>query len=75
MATNLESKLFAIADELRNNIIEIWSKFPTELCEKIISEFDEKIAICKKENGHLINKITLKKYKKKKNQIHHSMTG
>ena len=34
-------------DDLRNNILDIWTKFPKELCAKIISEFDEKIKICK----------------------------
>ena len=28
---------------MRNNILDIWSKFPNELCSKIISEFDENI--------------------------------
>ena len=36
-------------DELRNNVLDIWAKFPQELCEKITNEFDEKIRICQKE--------------------------
>ena len=59
-------KKCTLLNELRNTIIDIWNKFPNELCEKIISEFDEKIEICKKENGHIINKITLRKYQKQK---------
>ena len=62
----LSKKKNTTLDELRSNIIDIWCKFPNELCEKIISEFDEKIEICKKENGHIINKITLRKYQKQK---------
>ena len=50
-------------DELRNNVLDIWAKFPDELCSKIVSEFEEKIIICQKENGNIINKKMLKKYR------------
>ena len=43
-------------EELRNNILDIWTKFPKELCSKIIDEFDEKIKICQKEGGIILNK-------------------
>ena len=43
-------------DDLRNNIIEISSKFPDDLCAKIIGETDEKIRLCRKENGKILNK-------------------
>ena len=52
-------------EELRNNILDIWTKFPKELCSKIISEFDQKIKICKDEGGIILNKALLKKYIKK----------
>ena len=65
----LSKKKISTLDELRNNVIDIWSKFPDELCEKIISEFDEKIQICKKENGNLINKKMLKKFRGNENKI------
>ena len=49
-------------EELRNNILDIWTKFPKELCSKIIAEFDEKIKICQKEGGIILNKSLIKKY-------------
>ena len=42
--------------------MDIWIKFPKELCPKIISEFDEKIKICQKEGGIILNKALFKKY-------------
>ena len=61
---------------MRNNIIDIWSRFPKELCEKIIGEFDEKVIICQKEGGKILNKALVKKYlknkdKEKKNNPHY----
>ena len=50
-------------DELRNNVIDIWARFPQELCENIIGEFDEKIRICQKEEGKILNKALVKQYK------------
>ena len=35
--------------ELRNNIIDIWSKFPNELCKKSIGEFEKKLLYVKKQ--------------------------
>ena len=55
-------------DELRNNLLDIRCKFPPELCEKIISEFDYKIKICKEEEGRILNKTILNKYSNKKNK-------
>ena len=52
-------KCFSL-DELRNNLIGIWNRFPNELWEKIVAEFDEKINIYKKEEGSFIKKILLK---------------
>lgn len=51
-------------EDLRNNILDIWTKFPKELCSKIVSEFDEKIIICQKEGGKILNKAMIKKYRK-----------
>ena len=47
-------------DELRNNIIDIWSKFPNELCKKIIGEFEKKINLYKEGGGKILSKIKLK---------------
>jgi len=47
-------------DELRNNIIDIWPRFPKELCEKIIGEFDEKVIICQKKVEKKMNKALVK---------------
>ena len=41
----LSKKNNSCLDDLRNNILDILSKFPNELCEKIIGEFDEKIKL------------------------------
>ena len=49
--------------------MDIWAKFPQELCEKITNEFDEKIRICQKEEGKILNKALIKKYKKKEEKI------
>ena len=43
-------------EDLRNNIIDIWARFPNELCEKIINEFDTKIRLCQKENGNILSR-------------------
>ena len=48
-------------NELKENVIDIWHRFPTELCEKIISEFDTKIKICLEEKGKILNKAMIKK--------------
>ena len=57
-------------DELRCNLIDIWSKFPNELCEKIVNEFDDKIRICQKEEGKILNKILLNKYSNLKKKLY-----
>ena len=43
-------------DELRENILDIWIKFPTSLCEKLCKQFDEKIKLIKEYNGARINR-------------------
>ena len=30
-------------DELRENILDVWIKFPTSLCEKLCKKLDEKL--------------------------------
>ena len=50
---------------MRNNILDIWSKFPNELCSKIISAFDEKILLCKKNDGQILSKYSKKTTKEK----------
>ena len=42
----LSKKKNSNLEDLRNNIMDIWSKFPNELCSKIIREFAEKILLC-----------------------------
>ena len=36
----LSKKKNSNLEDLRNNILDIWSKFSNELCSKIINEFD-----------------------------------
>ena len=56
-------------DDLRENILDIWIKFPVELCEKLCKQFDEKIKLIKEFNGARINKeMLLKKEKDDKNE-------
>lgn len=50
-------------DELRNNVVDIWARFPQELCEKIIGEFDDKNT--SKIKGKILNKTLVKNFKKK----------
>ena len=56
----LSKRKYSSLDELRNNLIDIWNRFPNELCKKMVAEFDEKINIYKKEEGSFIKKILLK---------------
>lgn len=49
-------------NELREHVLDIWSKFPVELCKKIVGEFDSKIKICQKEEGKILTKTLYKKY-------------
>ena len=66
----LSKKKNANLEDLRNNLIDIWTRFPNELCEKIVGEFDDKIKICQQEEGKILNKMILNKYSnsKKKNR-------
>ena len=55
-------------DELRENILDIWIKFPTSLCKKLCEQFDEKMKLIKEFKGARINKemmINVEKKKKK----------
>ena len=52
-------------DELRENILDIWIKFPTSLCEKLCKKFDEKIKLIEEYNGARINKEMLIKTEKR----------
>ena len=56
-------------DELRDNILDIWSKFPISICEKLIEQFNEKIKHVNEMGGKRINKELMDKIKadKKKN--------
>ena len=56
-------------EELRNNLIDIWSRFPNELCEKIVGEFDDKIRICQNEEGKIVNKAIMSKYSNLKKKL------
>ena len=48
-------------DELRENILDIWVKFPISLCEKLCSKFKDKIKYVKEYKGKRINKENRKK--------------
>ena len=48
--------------------MDIWYKFPVELCKKIVGEFNSKIRICQQEEGKILNKALFKKYNKEKKQ-------
>ena len=54
-------------DELRESIIDIWSKFPICLCEKLCAQFDDKIKYLKEIGGKRINKDLMIKLMKEKN--------
>ena len=62
-------------EDLRNNLIDIWSRFPDELCEKIVGEFDDKIRICQKEEGKILNKMLLNKYSNFKKKLFNEKCG
>jgi len=57
-------------DDLRENILDIWIKFPTSLCKKLCMQFDEKIKLIREFKGARINKEMMinveKKNKKEK---------
>ena len=65
----LSKKKNANLEDLRNNLIDIWTRFPNELCEKIVGEFDDKIKICQQEEGKILNKMILNKYSNSKKRI------
>ena len=67
----LSKKINSSLNELRERVLDIWCRFPVELCQKIVSEFDSKIRICQKEEGKIVSKALYKKYnkeEKKKNE-------
>ena len=51
-------------DELRENILDVWIKFPTSLCEKLCKKFDEKIKLIQEYKGARINREMLMKTEK-----------
>ena len=53
-------------DELRDNILDIWIKFPTSLCEKLVSQFKYKIKYFNDFGGKRISKDILKNNKRTK---------
>ena len=60
-------------DELRDNILDIWIKFPNSLCQKLCSQFNQKIKYVseyggKRINNDLLNKI-IKEQKDKNEEI------
>ena len=59
-------------DDLRENILDIWIKFPTSLCKKLCMQFDEKIKLIREFKGARINKEMMinveKKNKKEKKE-------
>ena len=55
-------------DELRENILDIWSKFPVSLCEKLCNQFNYKINYVKDINGKRISKDLLNKIKKERKE-------
>ena len=64
----LSKKKHSSLDELREHTLDIWCKFPVELCKKIVGEFNSKIRICQQEEGKILNKALFKKYNKEKKQ-------
>lgn len=55
-------------DELRENIIDIWIKFPVSLCEKLCANFIDKIKYVKEYKGKRINQELNEKIKKDKKE-------
>ena len=51
-------------DDLRENILDIWVKFPVSLCEKLCSKFNDKIKYVKEYKGQRINQELSNKIKK-----------
>ena len=48
-------------DDLRDNILDIWAKFPVSLCNKLCSKFNNKINYVKEFKGKRINKEIIQK--------------
>ena len=48
-------------DDLRDNILDIWTKFPNSLCEKLCSQFNYKIKYVSEYGGKRINNELLAK--------------
>ena len=55
-------------DDLRENIMDIWIKFPVSLCEKLCSNFTDKIRYVKEYLGKRINQDLFEKVKKDKKE-------
>ena len=55
-------------DDLRENIMDIWIKFPVSLCEKLCSNFVDKIKYVKEFKGKRINQEMSEKIKKDKKE-------
>ena len=64
----LEKRSIKNLDDLRENIMDIWAKFPVSLCEKICDKFKDKIKYVEKYGGQRINKELLEKIKKEKKE-------
>ena len=62
-------------NELKEHVLDIWCRFPVELCQKIVSEFDSKIRICQKEEGKIVSKALYKKYNKEEKKRMKNMIG
>ena len=53
-------------DDSRENILDIWTKFPVCLCEKLCNSFKDRIKYVNEFNRKIINKELLEKIKKAK---------
>ena len=56
-------------DDLSENILDIWTKFPVCLCEKLCNSFKDRIKYINEFYGKRINKKLLEKIKKEKKKI------
>ena len=66
LKSKLEKRNIKNLDDLRVNILDIWSKFPVSLCEKLCNKFDEKLKYIEEFKGQRINREILEKIKKEK---------
>ena len=64
----LEKRKIKNLDDLRENILDIWTKFPTSLCERLCNSFKDRIKYVKEFNGKRINKELLEKIKKERKE-------